>query len=148
MSSCFEIRNGILTFCSGDFEEIVIPDGVCVISDEVFYGDFDIRKVNFPDSIVIIDDFAFQKCSRLTHIELPKNLKYIGRETFAKCTNLVEITIPESVIAIGEKAFYGCKNLQTVRCLGNPVIKRKAFYKTPFGLNKQHEEMLWTNYLK
>ncbi len=148
MKDVFEVKNGILTFYGESFDDIVIPDGVCVIGGSVFCGCFEIQSVNIPDSVVIIDDFAFRKCSGLTHIRLPKNLKYIGREAFARCRNLIEITIPDSVLAIGDKAFCNCKNLQTVRCLGNPVIGKKAFFNTPFGLDKQREEMLWTNYLK
>ena len=32
--------------------------------------------------------------------------------------------------------------------IGNPVIGKKAFYKTPFGLDKPREKMLWTDYIK
>lgn len=148
MRRVFEVKNGVLTFYGEEYREVVVPDGVCVIDNGVFCGCFEIHKINIPDSVVIIEDFAFHKCSGLREISLPKNLQYIGKQAFAKCVNLSEIIIPESVRAIGEKAFYGCKNLQTVRCLGNPLISKKAFYNTPFGANKQHEEMLWTNYLR
>ena len=32
--------------------------------------------------------------------------------------------------------------------IGNPVMGKKAFYKTPFGLNKPREKKLWTDYMK
>lgn len=144
----FEIRNGILDCYNEGYNEVVIPDGVCVIDTSVFCGCFEMHSVHIPDSVVIIGDFAFRKCSGLRQITLPNNLQYIGREAFAQCVNLAEITIPESIREIGEKAFCNCKNLQTVNCLGNPVIGKKAFYKTPFGLNKRNEVMLWNDYLK
>ena len=83
-----------------------------------------------------------------SEVVVPDGVCVIDNGVFCGCFEIHKINIPDSVRAIREKAFYGCKNLQTVRCLGNPVISKKAFYNTPFGANKQHEEMLWTNYLR
>lgn len=74
----FIIADGVLTDYQGTEKEIVIPEGVTEISDNVFWGK-DIVSVQIPDTV-----------------------KKIGFGAFLYCDNLKEITIPSSVVSMGE----------------------------------------------
>lgn len=81
-SSDFVIKNGILTKYTGNGGDIVIPEGVVEVAEEVF---------------------AHQVIHSLT---LPSTLKIIGKHAFF-CVHgyLKTVTVPASVVKIGEGAF-------------------------------------------
>ena len=129
----FKIENEILIEYTGNEKEIVIPDGVKAIGEEVFqYADItsvilsdsvteigysafrscdSLEKVVLPESLVAIGDAAFYNCDSMETLILPKTLKGIGNQAFWGCSKLSNIEIPEDIEFIGESAFVGCKGL-------------------------------------
>ncbi len=90
----YEIYKFAFSYCSL-LTEIVIPDGVTIIGDSIFY-----------------------RCTSLTSIVIPDSVKEIDSETFYGCTSLESIVIPDSVTRIGYRAFYGCTSLTNVYYTG------------------------------
>ena len=69
--------------------ELVIPEGVTEIKNNLFYG-----------------------CTSITSLTLPSTLNKIGNYAFASCTSLTgQIIIPESVLTIGSYVFNKCPNI-------------------------------------
>lgn len=135
--------------------QVVIPDGVIKICDEVFKENKDIKSVVFPKTLKSIGEQAFGECQNLTSISLPEgmerlekacfyncrklnkvslpdSLAVIGRSAFNSCQALAEITLGDSVEVIGEKAFVDCRMLRSitmndkVRSIGNEAFKNCA----------------------
>ncbi len=108
----FEIdSNGMLTKYNGSSSEIVIPDGVTAIGDNVFNGNRTVKSVTLPDSVVSIGNSTFYNCYGLSSINFPDNLKSIGNSAFRGCGSLTNITLPEGLESIGSYAFYNCTKL-------------------------------------
>lgn len=135
--------------------QVVIPDGVTKICDEVFKANKDIMSVVFPKTLKSIGEQAFGECQNLTSISLPEgverlekacfygckklssvslpdSLTVIGRSAFNSCPALTEITLGDSVEVIGEKAFVDCRMLRSftmnekVRTIGDEAFKNCA----------------------
>lgn len=72
--------------------QVVIPDGVTKICDEVFKENKDIKSVVFP-----------------------KTLKSIGEQAFGECQNLTSISLPEGMERLEKACFYNCRKLNKVK---------------------------------
>ena len=101
-----------LVACPSDrTKEVVVPDGVRVISSSSFKN-CSIVSVKFPDSVVNIEDKAFYNCKSLKHVDFGHGITHIGSASswnvFASC-GLEEADIPEQVTYIGRGAFWSCE---------------------------------------
>lgn len=85
--------------------EVVINNGLEVISTDCFYGCSRLREVKLPKTLKFIGARAFKDCTSLKSIEIPEGVKYIGEEAFSGCTGLESIILPNGVIHIGDYAF-------------------------------------------
>lgn len=94
----FVIENGVLTGYTGTAADIVIPDGVTEIADDVFgpASGHRVTSVTFPDSVVKIGCGAFSG-TEIKELRLPRNLVSIGSGAFAVCDNLSYVWIPKSL---------------------------------------------------
>lgn len=124
------------TFWNNYFvREVVIPDTVEALCDNVFTNCYLLKKVEIPESVIYIGTGVFSTCYSLEEIKLPsgvigletstfidchrlkkinlENVRYIGPAAFM-CTGLEEITIPENVEFIGRLAFCDCWYLKKV----------------------------------
>ena len=71
--------------------DLIIPDGVTIISDYAFYGCTSLANITIPASVTSIGDKAFYGCDSLRSVTIPNNIKSIGRDAFGNCTGLEEI---------------------------------------------------------
>ncbi len=131
---------------------LIIPDGVSVISDYLFYRCEGLESITIPDSVVTIGEYAFAYCRDLTSLTIPdgvttigyyafyycdsiqnitigENVTLIDTAAFRSCTGLTSVSIPNNVTTVGNQAFYGCTNLTSVT-IPNSVnsIGNHAFY--------------------
>ncbi|AKN34126.1 leucine rich repeats containing protein [Clostridium carboxidivorans P7] len=135
--NCFKTdENNVLVECTGNINNLVLPEGITDIYDNVFEDSnllthitltkdtVTIGKSAFKNckwlvsvknagSIKKIEKFAFSGCYILESIEFSNNLQYIGMRAF-EYSSLKNIQIPEGITEIPEKAFYRCKNLKKV----------------------------------
>lgn len=101
------IKNNILiSYEVGDKTEIILPEGITKIGEDVFRNTH-ITKIVLPESLHKISDGAFDGCCNLKEVILPKQLEIIGSFAFAKCTNLLQLQLPDSIISIKDYAFTG-----------------------------------------
>ena len=94
----FIIENGILVQYVGDYEEVIVPEGVSQIGEKAFSGREDIVDVILPNSISGIGNWAFSGCVNLSGINMPESLTSIGDKAFWGCESL-EISIPAPIAA-------------------------------------------------
>ena len=90
-NSDFVIENGMLIEYTGEGGDVVIPDGVTDIMENVFEG-----------------------CSRLTSIVIPDSVDIILEEAFLDCENLESVTIGKGLTKICDSAFQSCPSLKSV----------------------------------
>ena len=118
----FVIEDGVLKQYTGSATEIVIPETVTKIANDVFKGKNTIESVQLPGNLTEIGRSAFEKCTNIKSIAFPNTLKTIGEFAFSG-VNFGErkidiepgvLTIPGSVESIGHGAFYNCAYLGEV----------------------------------
>ena len=110
----FIIKNSVLVEYRGTDTNIVIPEGVVKIGDEVFSGREDITGVVIPEGVTSIGKRAFYECLSLHNITFPSTLKAIGDSAFWVNTALEDLVLPDGLTTIGDNAFFYCSELVNV----------------------------------
>ena len=98
------IKDGVLLEYRGNAKEVVIPNGVVSIGDDVFLNQ-GIEKVTLPEGLKIINSRAFEN-NKLSEIKLPRSLESIGRRAFTN-NYINNLVIPRNVTMISNQAFIG-----------------------------------------
>lgn len=112
---------------SETLQEVVLPDTVEEISENVFGNVNELRKVRLSNQIKTIPANAFDLCRKLESIELPDSVVSIEERAFSR-SGLKSLVIPASVKSIGAKAFEECEELQSIQFeTGSPFITNKQF---------------------
>ena len=121
--------NFTLEYSKGD---IVLPDCISEITDEMFLNNTELTSIVLPNSIKKIGRNAFKGCTSLKSITIPSSVNTIGEYAFAGCRLLTSIEIPNSVTEIGDGMFYECSSLTSIRIpkavtsIGNNVFEKCA----------------------
>jgi hypothetical protein len=71
-------------------QRIIIPEGICVVS-QLLWG-----------------------CDTVTEVSLPSTLEVIGYKAFMDCTSLTSITVFDELKTVGDDAFSGCAKLKNI----------------------------------
>ncbi len=109
--------------------DLVIPDGVTGIGDEVFRYCSSLTSINISDSVTSIGNYAFEDCSSLTSVTIGNGVTSIGNYAFYNCSSLTSVTIGNGVTSIGEYAFSCCYSLTSVTIPDSVTsIGEYAFY--------------------
>ncbi len=131
----FIINDGELIQYNGLDSEVIIPDNVVRIKNQVFYRCKFLTKIVIPNSITEIGEHTFADCYQLEFVQFPEKLVSIGKYAFAN-TRLSHIKLPESITKIEEGAFYGCSFLESALIFSNiNNINKLMFYKC-YSLSK------------
>ncbi len=124
----FEIKDGVLVNYKGARTEVVIPEGVTEIADDVFSYNKTVKSVNLPTTLVRIGRRAFSWCESLTTVNFPESLRTIGECAFYHC-DIVGLKLPRKLEEIGYEAFAcGCADNEiiipiNVRTMGGRVFE-------------------------
>lgn len=116
------INNMELVKYTGNEKMVVIPDGIHIIRDYVFYANNRMKKVIVPKTVKKIGENSFAYCSELYDVELEEGLEEIGEGAFMKCQSLESLKVPETVEKLGRLAFEQCRSLKRINI--PPKIKR------------------------
>ena len=121
----------LYSFAEDGLVRYVVPDGIEVIGDEVFYGCLQIESVTLPGSVTTIGNNAFADCAAMRSIQLPDRIERIGAAAFCR-SGLTEVSLPESLQQLGHGAFCDSPYLQRVSFSEEiPRIKDNPFYGCP-----------------
>ena len=112
----FIVTNGIVTACSIESGDVVIPaviEGQTVIgiANDLFKNKTGITSVTLPETLILIGDSAFEGCTGLTSIVIPSSVRAIGDNAFKGCSNIVYAFLNEGIQEIGASAFEDCSSL-------------------------------------
>ncbi len=117
---------GAGAFKESRLNEVVLPDSLTYIPEDMFSGSMYLRQVDFQDTLMEIGDSAFANCVGLGSIELPEGLLCIGDKAFAgcgayrmwnsyyTCNRFTSVVLPETLESIGSMAFYNCHVLKSI----------------------------------
>ena len=104
----FRIENHILKQYTGEEAQIVLPEGITRIEDEVFWNHVELQSIEFPKSLRAVGEYSFRNCRKLESIVFPDGMEHIGYWSFYACRELKKAIIPASVTEIERGAFEIC----------------------------------------
>ena len=114
--------------CEGD---VVIPDGVRIISEYCFddYHNENVTSVTVPEGVVRIADEGLSDLRKVEQITLPESLEEIGGMAFNGDYALKSIEIPDRVgDRMGGYVLSSCSSLETVKLpAGMTVLPHNIF---------------------
>ena len=121
----------------GNETDIILPEGIERVKENVFWHYDELESITFPKTIKTLDGHTliglknlkrvvFQECqienipecfffgTGITEVILPKSIKTIGESAFSCCNRLERISLPDSVETIERFVFHNCENLRQV----------------------------------
>lgn len=135
-------------------------------AQHLFVNGEEVKDLVIPDGVTVISDYAFEECAALTSVNTGNTVKSIGFYSFAGCDNLNTVTIGNSVTNI-DIAFFCCKALTSVKSLiedpfeidkntfayretaNDPITGPNAILYVPVGTKAKYEAtkgwMMFTN---
>ena len=133
-----------------EITDLVIPEGITKLPDELFIGWENLKSVTFPASMTDFCSLNFEKCNSLKAIYIKDltvwlgtkfniiapyeryNPLYYAKHLFVNGTEVKDLVIPEGVSVINDVAFYGCEGLTSVTFPeGVTTIGADAFSSCP-----------------
>jgi len=135
-------------YCCNSLIELVIPEGVTQIPNNLAYYATSLRYVDIPSTVVSIGELAFRantalacdivipegctdigayafKGSGVTSVTLPSTIETVGKEIFMDCSALKSVYSKSTVI--GNSMFYHCNELSTIKLENTIEIGNLAF---------------------
>ena len=111
--SVTEIESAAFMDCRS-LKSAVLPAGLAVIPDQLFYECGDLETVTVPDSVTEIRESAFAYCSSLEEVSIPAGVTRIGSSAFDACESLKAVTLPDGITEIEGWTFEGCFRLAEI----------------------------------
>ena len=113
----------LVTNASGNYS---VPEGVKVLSNELFSGNTDLISVTLPEGLTDIGEGAFfdTRCN----VNLPSTLRVIGLQAFMRNTGISEVVVPAGVREISWQAFAESSITSIVLPDSLKIIGKEAFY--------------------
>lgn len=106
---------GSLAFCTcPKLTTMEIPEGITVISDNLFAGCRGLKSVKLPSTITSIQVAAFENCSALTDIVIPEGVTHIGHYALNACSSIKKFRLPSTLQEIGYQVFGENENIEEI----------------------------------
>lgn len=121
-----------------EITDLIIPEGVTKLSDNVFKSWKNLKSVTFPASMTDFSSLNFEKCNSLNAIHIKDltvwlgtkfniiapyykyNPLYYAKHLYMDGQEVTNLVIPEDVSAISSFAFKNCEGLTSIN-IGNTV---------------------------
>ena len=126
----------------GNMEEVIIPEGIVVISEFAFKNNSNVKKVVLPNSVTTIGKDAFYGCTNMENINIPNSVISLGDSAFSKCTSLKSITLPQSIQFVGDDVFGNCTSLETITVSKGVPLNNVTMLEGTEWLNIEREKGL------
>lgn len=94
--------------------EVIIPEGVTRIEENVFYECRGLSTMSLPESLYRIYESAFKNCTGLTSIVIHNNCRTVEESAFMGCISLASVILPESMTKIERTTFKECISLTSI----------------------------------
>lgn len=141
----FLIKNEILEDVKINNKNVVIPDGVKVITKEAFLSGFSIfhrakhkiEKLWIPSTVKEIEKETFSECKKLKSVEILSGLVKIEKNLFRDCKNLGKVVLPDSIRSIESGAFAGCVQLKEIQYASYDVMIHKEAFTECVGIQSE-----------
>lgn len=141
----FLIKNEILEDIKINNKNVVIPDGVKVITKEAFLGGFSvfhrakhkIEKLWIPSTVTEIERETFAECKKLKSVEILSGLTKIEKNLFRDCKSLSRVVLPDSIRMIESGAFAGCVQLKQIQYASYHVMIHKDAFTECIGIESE-----------
>ena len=112
------IPEGVTVLCDRLFfdddylSSVVLPDSLKIIGRGCFTNTF-IEEINLPEGLEHIRESAFYGTS-LKSVRIPPNIKHLLQGTFSNCTNLSNVELNEGLASIGQDCFRNTYELKHI----------------------------------
>lgn len=100
-------------FYNASIERLTIPNTVRKISKNCFEG-ADIEEVIIPEGVQEIGEYAFYN-SNVKRVAVPESVSKLNDGTFFRCMNIESIDLPEGLGYIGSDCFAYCSMLKALK---------------------------------
>ncbi len=101
----------VAAWCNISFENFTANP--IYFAENLYLNDKLVTDLVIPDSVTSIHDELFRNCTSLTSVNIGNGVASIGHYAFLDCNNLIHVTVGDSVTSIGYMAF-NCSNLAHV----------------------------------
>jgi len=111
-----EIGVGAFSNCIS-LAEVVIPDGVQMLSERMFEKCTSLKRIEIPESVTSCGTYPFTGCTALEEVIWHAHTETLPDSVLQSCTALQKVTITSPVTKIANYAFGGCTALKSVEGL-------------------------------
>ncbi len=129
--NCFKLdKNGVLIESTGNIKDLVFPDGIREIADEVYMDCNLLEHISFSKDTEVIGKSAFKSSKWLTRADNAGGIKSIGAQAFSGCKSLESIDLSDSLVTLGKRAFEHCCALGEIHISNKlTAIPERAFFR-------------------
>ena len=111
----------------GSLEELIIPEGVTTIPQDMARNTPSLKTVKLPSTIKTIKTTAFRSSNLSGGIVIPEGCTTVEGYAFKGCSLLSSVYVPSTITSIGEQVFAECPKLTDI-CCKSPTISKQMFY--------------------
>lgn len=129
--NCFKIReNGILEESTGNIKDLVFPEGIIEMADEVYMECNLLESIVLSSETAVIGKSAFKNSKWLKTVKNAAAVRSIGVQAFSGCKSLESIDISDELESLGKRAFEHCCGLKEIHISKKlTVIPEMAFFR-------------------
>ena len=110
----------------GRSEKFVMPEGIGVVSGEIFSCAPHVVEVVLPSTLVVIFSRAFYNCKKIQKITIPKNVNSLGSEVFKNCKSLTEAIFENGETKLDNCCFKGCPEMLVIKAPAGGYVEEYA----------------------
>ena len=118
-------------------KELIIPESVEEIGEDLLVYSITIEKVRLPDNLKVLNSGLFAECWKLREVNIPSKLREMYEHVFMNCREISPSVaiLPETVEILDGSPYYGIRAIEEVVVPKNVRVLRRT-YNGMAGLRK------------